>query len=85
MVTCGTSAFNVYLNMNEFYQQQDEDEEDNENKENDLLTKIQTELNGDFEKIYVILRIFKWKITLKIYNIKVLVILKMMDMTSIFK
>ena len=46
----GTSAFNVYLNMNEFYQQQDEDEEDNENKENDLLTKIQSELDGDFDK-----------------------------------
>ena len=46
----GTSAFNVYLNMNEFYQQQDENEEYEENQANDLLSKIQTELNGDFEK-----------------------------------
>ena len=50
----GTSAFNVYLNMNEYYQTNEEDEEENYNIENQdqLQQFIENEMIGDISSDY---------------------------------
>ena len=43
----GTSAFNVYLNINEYYHQDDMNYDDEEEDGEDLIAKIQNELSGE--------------------------------------
>ena len=43
----GTSAFNVYLNINEYYHQDNLDYDSEEDEGEDLISKIQNELSGE--------------------------------------
>ena len=49
----GTSAFNVYLNMNEYYHQDDDNDDDSSDEDendDDRLMKIQSEINNDISE-----------------------------------
>ena len=49
----GTSAFNVYLNMNEYYHQDDDNDDDSsdeDDNDDDRLMKIQSEINNDISE-----------------------------------